>query len=52
MVHLKDNFKSTWKIDRYRTDKTYPNNFRIALNVLEVLNEVIDGLIILESNPE
>ena len=38
---MRDNFKSTWKIDRYRTDKSYPNNFKVALNILDILDEVI-----------
>jgi hypothetical protein len=40
MIHLKYNFKSTWQIEKYRKDKTYPNHFRVGLNILEILNEV------------
>jgi len=37
---MKDNFKSYWDIHRYRTDKTTPNHFTVAMNVLQCLDEV------------
>ena len=40
MIHLKDNFKSTWVVEKYRSDKTFPNHFRVGLNILEILSEV------------
>lgn len=39
-IHLKYNFKSEWKIIKYRSDKTNPNSKKVGLNILQIISEV------------
>ncbi|CAD8091444.1 unnamed protein product [Paramecium sonneborni] len=38
-IHLKYNFKFTWLIEKYRTDKTNANALFVAQNLLEIISE-------------